>query len=107
MKVTDMKMKYIHTNGYFSSPLFCDLKLNKDENLRVLGICGRQGTVKLIVCECSECKKDPELFKNGLFLARKDHIKAGIAVCGCGKVTFSNEQHEVKVRRKCNETGKL
>ena len=82
-------------------------KHSKNENLRVLGICGRQGTVKLIVCECSECKKDPELFKNGLFLARKDHIKAGIAVCGCGKVTFSNEQHEVKVRRKCNETGNI
>ena len=75
-------------------------KHSKNEHLRVLGICGRQGPSKLLLCECSECKKDPELFKNGLFsLAKGDYI-SGIIPCGCSKkYRWDHKQNFIRVKR--------
>ena len=81
-------------------------KHSKNENLRVLGICGRQGTTKLIVCECKTCKQDMELFRSATFVVSKHNWLKGCVPCGCAdKRYWEPWQYEILVNRKIENTN--
>lgn len=75
--------------------------------LRVLGYSGEDGHGhKLLVCECSICKEDPELFGKGLFKITYNNIRLNNTPCGCAsKRNWTREQQSVRVKRMCDEKG--
>jgi hypothetical protein len=79
---------------------------DKDQ-LKVLGYFGAAKSYhKFLICECSICKLDPELFGKGLFKTTYSNIRQGAIPCGCAKqVNYSKEQQLVRVNRACNLSG--
>lgn len=55
---------------------------------------------------CSKCADDPELFGEGLFLSRKDHVKNENIPCGCsGNYNFNKEQYAILCKRRADLLG--
>lgn len=58
------------------------------------------------VAECTECKKDSELFLRGLFVTTLPKIRSGRLPCGCNEVrTWEQWQYLVIIKRRCEELG--
>lgn len=76
-----------------------------DKNqISIIGIYDKYRTIYNYVCKCSECEKDPELYKRGLFIATKYNLEKGMIPCGCStKCYWENWQYELLVRRKCEQ----
>lgn len=76
-----------------------------DKNqISILGVYNKYRTIYNYVCKCSECEKDPALYKRGLFIATKYNLEKGMIPCGCStKRYWENWQYEVLVRRKCKQ----
>lgn len=55
---------------------------------------------------CSVCSQDPELHGDGVFSTLKGNLKKGRLPCGCSeRHQLTMQQHEIKVRRICDERG--
>ncbi|URC22596.1 putative endonuclease [Serratia phage vB_SmaM-Kashira] len=73
----------------------------KGGTLTVIGLAGRRLRVKFYVVECSECKKDSELFGEGVFKASKGQLSKGGTSCGCEpRKQKTPEQYKIMIRRK-------
>jgi len=65
----------------------------------------RKGHNLSIVFYCSVCARDPELYGEGLFIARAGHVSARMC-CGCSKkATYNENQWEIISARKAAENG--
>lgn len=79
-----------------------------DKNqLKVLGYFGVSKSYhKYLICECSICKLDTELFGSGLFKTKYSNITQGAIPCGCAKqVIYTEKQQRVRIERACQNTG--
>jgi len=81
-------------------------KFGTDYNLTILGWISKHDGVKKYVCECTICKKDPEMYGDGLFPIWKSYIIKGTIPCGCSKGTrYSEAQVSTLAKRIASEKG--
>lgn len=74
------------------------------ENLELLYLYKQKASRPIYIVKCRICAKDKELFGDGIFKARREHLARGIRPCGCGKnVRWSMEQYKVLMNRKLIE----
>lgn len=64
----------------------------------------KKSNVLRYLVSCSICKKDPELFGDGLFETDISNLKAGKMPCGCSKIPkWTEQQTKVRLKRKASE----
>lgn len=60
----------------------------------------RKNKPKYLVIKCEICSKDEELFGDGLFVIRKNHLKNGVDPCGCARTCrWTKEQYAILCKR--------
>lgn len=85
---------------------FVGTKFGKENQLEVVGQCGKSGTSKLYIIKCSICEKDSELFGDGLFKSIKSSLIVGQIPCGCsGSARRSENYYKIVCQRKADELG--
>ncbi len=79
---------------------------NKRGNtITIIGDNNLTGDKKKLEYTCTLCSKDKELFKENFYCYRRTLEKGGVS-CGCSPRTqWSEQQQEVRVKRKCIEKG--
>lgn len=86
--------------------LDCNRLLHKMDNthLKVVGVKGRQGGVRVFELACGVCTKDPELYPEA-FTSMKYNLKSSTP-CGCSpRYKWSAQQYETLIQRKMTEDG--
>lgn len=82
----------------------------EEGQLTVVGWDGERdkGGTKLYKIHCTECAEDPELFGGGYFYSTKSNLMLGWLPCGCSfNPRWTEDQYNIRVRRKCQEYGDL
>lgn len=75
--------------------------VSEDGNLEVVDIFTKQGCSVLYKVVCKICSQDPELFPDGYFVCRKDHLKNGVKPCGCSLAPrLKEKQYLIILERK-------
>ncbi|UZV41176.1 putative homing endonuclease [Vibrio phage vB_VpaM_R16F] len=78
------------------------LLLNDKSNLRVVEYLN----AKKLICECTICSKDQELWPYGSITMTKEQIKMGGNSCGCAfNPKWTTDQYKIRVKRKASELG--
>lgn len=78
------------------------LLLTKRSNLRVVEYIN----AKKLICECTVCSKDIELWPYGSITTTKEQIKMGGNSCGCAfNPKWTTDQYKIRVKRKASELG--
>ena len=73
--------------------------------LTVRGYFTKHGKGRLIM-SCDRCSLDKELFPEGKIVTSLDSFNAKRCVCACNpKHRFDEEQHNIRVERRCKELG--
>ncbi|AUR92154.1 hypothetical protein NVP1170O_041 [Vibrio phage 1.170.O._10N.261.52.C3] len=74
--------------------------------LTVIGVTKEKGSLSRLVCECSVCSEDKELFPTGSINITTNGIKRGGTPCGCTKSPrWTSEQNIIRLSRLCEELG--
>lgn len=85
---------------------FVGTKFGKENQLEVIGWCGKSGSHKCYVAHCIVCSNDPELFGDGLFKIIKGAITLGREPCGCSNIPkWTEQQYYIRTNRKANQQG--
>lgn len=76
--------------------------------LKVVGIHSVNKWTTIFKVTCTECSKDPELFPDGYFLARKSNLKSGNVSCGCSKsYRWGLDQYLLRIKRLHRDSFKI
>lgn len=85
---------------------FVGTKFGKENQLEVIGWCGRVVTHKYYVVFCHTCSQDKELFGDGIFRITKGAITLGREPCGCSNIPkWTEEQYYTRAKRKADSMG--
>ena len=81
-------------------------RFGAEGQLEVIGWSGKTGSNKLYVTVCHNCKKDPEMYGEGVFTSGKSNLLFSKMPCGCGKSPRrTKEQWETLAKRQCKQSG--
>lgn len=99
MKWSDFSLKGICE---LSCDEFCGSLFGKELQIKVLGsnVNHNYSKSKRYFVECLECKKDPELFGEGIFISSKSNLLKGCIPCGCSRrPSWTEEQMKIRLDR--------
>lgn len=71
-----------------------------------LSVIGSVGKKQTYYFNCSICSADKELFPDGIFTARKEHIYRGVIPCGCSKSPRMNENQAIVMMKRSSSCEK-
>ena len=81
-------------------------RFGKEGQLQVVGWSGKSHGNKFYILKCGKCSQDSELFGEGYFKSKKNHLIRGRIPCGCSKnIQWSREQFVILCSRKAEQLG--
>jgi len=70
----------------------------------IIGSNGLKSAGARLYMECTECKKDPEMYREGIFLISRDQAEV-FGGCGCTNSRLDEWQNKLTIERLCEKEG--
>lgn len=96
-------MGCIDTQFKENSSILLGTRYGEHNQLKVIGPdLSKKYEFKRYLVECDICKKDSEMFGNGIFSITKDKLISNKVPCGCSRTPrYTQNQWEILVKRAC------
>jgi hypothetical protein len=95
----------IDTQFKENSSILINTRYGEHNQLKVIGPdLSKKYEFKRYLVECNICKKDSEMFGNGIFSITKNKLLSNKIPCGCSRTPrYTQNQWEILVKRACKE----